>query len=119
MTTSRSLAIRNSKARGKTGMDQTPLSRRTMTRTENTDSEVEACFCLLFLKNGMKIKIKIDINRATTPPSLLGIDRKIARSSPTSPPHSHPRDDDDGDVREHGRGAGARAARSPYSSSSS
>lgn len=26
----------------------------------------------------MKIKIKIDINRATTPPSLLGIDRKIA-----------------------------------------
>ena len=30
------------------------------------------------LFNTKGIKIKIDINRATTPPSLLGIERKIA-----------------------------------------
>ena len=32
----------------------------------------------LIFKNGNKYKIIIDISRASTPPSLLGIDRKIA-----------------------------------------
>lgn len=33
---------------------------------------------MLFVVRGMKIKIKIDIRSASTPPSLLGIDRRIA-----------------------------------------
>lgn len=33
---------------------------------------------LLYIVNGIIIKIKIDINNAITPPNLLGIERKIA-----------------------------------------
>lgn len=34
--------------------------------------------CFDVCKTGTTIKIKIDMRRAITPPSLLGIDRKIA-----------------------------------------
>ena len=34
--------------------------------------------CLDVWRRGMRIRIKIDETRARTPPSLLGIDRRIA-----------------------------------------
>lgn len=35
----------------------------------------------LIFNNGNKYKIIIDINRANTPPSLFGIERKIAQAN--------------------------------------
>lgn len=37
--------------------------------------------CLEVWRNGTKAKIRIDITRAKTPSSLLGIDRRIAYAS--------------------------------------
>jgi hypothetical protein len=36
------------------------------------------CLILFFFNKGKKNKIKIDINKAITPPNLFGIERKIA-----------------------------------------